>query len=61
MIFIFAFDEIYNFLVLNFSFDVFKMFKKIKQSYNGILNHEQALVALEKSYLPYMVLNGDTF
>jgi hypothetical protein len=37
------------------------MFKKFKQSFSGILNHIQMLVALEQSYLFYMVSNEDIF
>ena len=55
-----ALDEIYNFLFLVFAFDVLKMFKKIKQS-QWYINRVQALVALKKSYLPYIVSNGDNF
>jgi hypothetical protein len=37
------------------------MLKKIKKKFQQYINRVQALVALEKSYLFYMLSNGDDF
>jgi hypothetical protein len=37
------------------------MLKKNNIKFEHCIDHVQAFVVLEKSYLSYMVLNGDTF
>jgi hypothetical protein len=43
-----AFDEIYNFVVLSFSFEDAKMLKKLIIKFQDHNIHVQVLVALEK-------------
>ena len=56
-----ALDGIYKFVVLSFLFEIIKMLKKNNIKFHHRINRVQALIVLKKSYLSYMVSNGDIF